>query len=97
MSFGETLERGNLMPRGKILKALSGAGTMREIGLEQTFDPQRRVLRLHVAQNLAADRAHGAKTAAGDDVITVHRIAFLVDANPRGDEPDVADVMLAQE
>src|ERR1700732_5616812 len=94
LSFGETLERGNLMPRGKILKALSGAGATREIGLEQTFDPRRCVLCFHVAQNLAADRARGAITTAGDDVIAVHRIAFLVDSNPRGDEPDVADVML---
>src|ERR1700730_10047059 len=94
LSFGETLERGNLMPRGKILKALGGAAAMREIGLEQTFDPRRRVLCFHVAQNLPSDRARGAKAPARDDVIAVLSFAFLVDANPRGDEPDVADVML---
>ena len=76
------------------MKALSGAGAMREIGLEQMLDSRRRVFRFHVAQNLAPDRARGAKTTAGNDVIAVHRIALLVDANPRGDEPDVADVML---
>src|ERR1700732_4717283 len=94
LSFGETLEHGNLMPRGKILKALGGAGAMREIGLEQTFDPRRRVLRFHFAQNLAPDRARGTKAPARDDMIAVHRFAFLIDANPRGNEPDVADVML---
>ena len=76
------------------MKALGGAGAAREIGLEQTFDPRRRVLCFHVAQNLAPDRARGAKAPARDDMIAVHRLAFLVDANPRGYEPDVADVML---
>src|ERR1700731_4615900 len=94
LSFGETLERRNLMPRGKNLKALGGVGATREIGLEQTFDSRRRVLCIHVAQNLAPDCARGAKAPAHDDVIAVHRLAFLVDANPRGDQPDVADVML---
>src|ERR1700730_1061951 len=94
LSFSETLEHGNLMPRGKILKALGGADAMREIGLEKTFDHRRRVLCFHVAQNLAPDRARGAKAPACDDVIAVHRFPFLVDVYPRGDEPDVTDVML---
>src|SRR6202047_153050 len=94
LSFGETLERGNLMPRGKILQAFGGGGAMPEIGLEPPFDSRRRFLCFHVAQNLAPDRGRDARAPAGDDVIAVHRIAFLVDANPRGDEPDVADVML---
>ena len=68
---------------------------MGEIGLEQTFDPRWCVLRFHLAQNLAANRARGAKAASGHNVIAVHRIAFLIDANARRDKPDVADIMLS--
>src|SRR5208282_1620564 len=63
LSFGESFERANLVARGKILKTLSRASAMGEIGLEQTFDPRWCVLRFHLAQNLAANRARGAKTA----------------------------------
>jgi len=52
-------------------------------------------LRFHLAQNLAANRARGAKAASGHNVIAVHRIAFLIDANARRDKPDVADIMLS--
>ena len=67
---------------------------MREIGLEQVLDPRGRVLGFHVAQDLAADRALGAEAAAGNDVIAIDRIAFLIDRDARRDETDVADVML---
>src|SRR5882672_79681 len=51
--------------------------TMREVGLEHAFDLGRRILRLHVVIELAAECSVGSEAAAGEDVIALDRVAII--------------------
>ncbi len=65
---------------------------MGEIAFEHAFDDARRVLRLHVAINLAAERRVRAEAAADIDVIAFDLLLAILDL--AGKQPDVADVVL---
>src|SRR5436305_12973838 len=67
---------------------------MREITFKDALDRTRRILGFDIPVNLAAERRVVAEPAADQHVIAVDRLAFFVDRNARGDQPDVADVML---
>ena len=67
---------------------------MREIGLQQSLDRLRRIVRLEVVINLLPDIGIRTKAAAGEQVITFDRVDILADIHLRRDQPDIADVML---
>src|SRR5690348_16242663 len=67
---------------------------MREVGLQQAFDGPRRVFGFDIAKDLGAARGMRAKTAAGINVIALHRVALLAGRDAGSKQADVADVML---
>src|SRR5205823_12229883 len=69
-------------------------GAMRDIRLEHALDGSRRILRLDVAVERAANTRLGTEPAADMDVIAVDRIAVVGDLDARADEADVPDVVL---
>ena len=69
-------------------------GAVREIGLQQPLDRPRRVLGLEVAVDLLAAIGIRTKAAACKQMITLDGVGILADIDFRGDQADVADVML---
>src|SRR4029077_10050940 len=67
---------------------------MREVAFQDALDRARRILCLHVLVDLATEPRVRAEAAADQHVITLDRVAVLVDGDARGEQPDVADVML---
>ena len=75
-------ERVDLMAAREGEEAFLARGAVREIGLEDALDGLRRVLRLHVAIELAAERGIGPEAAADQDVIALDRVALLARPAP---------------
>ena len=84
----------NLVAAGERLEGLVGRGAAREIDLQHALDGLRRVVRLHVAIELAGERRVRAEAAADQDVIALDGVAVLRGLHLAGEQADVADVML---
>src|SRR3954463_6023908 len=82
------------MAARKCEKSFFGRNTMREIGLQQSLDRLRRVFRLEVVIDLLPDIGVRTKAATGEQMITLDRIDILADIHLRGDQADIADVVL---
>src|SRR4051794_32942679 len=67
---------------------------MCQVALEDALDRARRLLGLHVLVDVPRQRCVRPEAAADQYVITVDSVAFLVDRDARGEQSDVADVML---
>ena len=67
---------------------------MREIGLQDALDRLRRILRLHVAVKLAAERGVWSEAAADQDVIALDRIGVLAVLHLAGQQADLGHEML---
>src|SRR2546426_471126 len=65
-----------------------------EIALQHPLDGLRRVLRLHVVENLAPERRVRAEAAADEDVVALDGVALVRGLHLAGQEADVADVVL---
>src|SRR6476620_7021964 len=70
------------------------AFAVREVTFQNALDRARRILCLHVLVYLATEPRLRAEAAADQHVITVDRVAVLVDGDARGEQSYVADVML---
>src|SRR5688572_11505771 len=88
------LQRIELMPARERQERLVGRRAISEIGLEHPLDGPWRVGRLHVTEELAAERRIRTEAAADMDMIALDRIGILADLDLAGDQPDVADVVL---
>ncbi len=84
-------ERVDLVAAREGEEALLRRRAMREIGLEHALDRARRVLRLDVAIELAAERRLRAEAAADQHVIALDRIGVLVHLHLAGEQADLAD------
>src|SRR5437879_1380558 len=82
------------MAARKCQEGFFGRNAMREIGLQQPFDGLRSILGLEVVIDLLPDIGVRTKAAAGEQMIALDRIDILADIHLRGDQPDIADVML---
>src|SRR5580700_130115 len=69
-------------------------GAVGNVGLEDALDGLRRVLRLDVAVDLAAERRVRPETAADEHVIALDRVAVLADLHLAGEQADLADEVL---
>src|SRR4051812_4422510 len=67
---------------------------MRQITLQDTLDSARRIFRLQVRVNVAREPRVRTEAAADQNVVAIDCVTFLVDCYARGDQPDIADVML---
>src|SRR5262245_46851461 len=69
-------------------------GTVFHPCLEHGFDDTRRVFRLDILEQFAADRAVLTEAAADADIVAIDRVAFVGHRNALADQSDIADVML---
>ena len=68
---------------------------MREIGFQQPLDRFRRVFRLEIVIDLLPDIGVRTKAAASEQMIALDRVDILADIHFRGDQSDIADVVLS--
>src|SRR6476619_6796983 len=67
---------------------------MREIGFQQPLDGLRSILGLEVVIDLLPDIGVRTKAAAGEQMIALDRIDILANIHLRGDQADIADIVL---
>src|SRR3984893_49619 len=89
----ERLERVEVVAIGEGEERLGRRGAVTHVGLEHALDGRRRVLRLYIAVDFAAERGVRAKGAADMNVIALDRVA-LVQFHLRRDQADLADEVL---
>src|SRR6476620_8234722 len=82
------------MAARKCQKSFFGRNAMREVGFQQPLDGLRSILGLEIVINLLPDIGVRTKAAAGEPMITLDGLAILADIHLRGDQSDIADVML---
>src|ERR1039458_10026457 len=89
LQFDHGLERVDFMAARKGDEGLLARFTVRQIGLEDALDRLRRIVRLDVAIELAAERSIRAEAAADQQVIALDRIAVLGLLYLASEQPDL--------
>src|SRR5258708_3453612 len=67
---------------------------MRQIGFQQLLDGLRRVFRLEIVIDLLPDIGVRTEPSASEQMIAFDGVVLLTDRHLRGDQADIADVML---
>src|ERR1035437_5982532 len=94
LQFDHGLERVDFMPARKGDEGLLARFTVRQIGLEDALDRLRRVYRLGVAIEPAAERGIRPEAAADQQVIALDRVAVLGLLYLASEQADLTDKML---
>src|ERR1039458_6064701 len=94
LQFDHGLERVDFMAAREGDEGLLARGAVGQIGLEDALDRLRRVYRLDVAIELAAERGIRAEAAADQQVIALDRVAVLGLLDLASEQADLTDEML---
>src|SRR3954453_12874950 len=82
------------MAASKWQEGLFGRNAVREIGLQELLNRLLRVFRLEVVIDLLPDIGVRTEAAPGEQMIALDRIDIFADIHLRGDQADIADVVL---